>query len=184
MRRATLVVAGLLAAVAGCAPAGDGGQDRSGDIPLPGQQWALADGKVTAAEYRTAMNRFVSCVRHAGYAVSDPVRSPADNLTLIYDITPSGDPDTYNEAVQKCNLAHLSMVEPKFVETQTQVMAEPLRMAVAACMRREGVHLTNKERNLAAFAASAKDETEVVNCVTEQWHHVYPTLPAAVPLRF
>ncbi|MFG3296836.1 hypothetical protein ACGF3G_49705 [Streptomyces sp. NPDC048179] len=184
MRRATLVVAGLLAAVAGCAPAGDGGQDRSGDIPLPGQQWALGDGKVTAAEYRTAVNRFVSCVRHAGYAVSDPVRSPADSLTLIYDITPSGDPDTYNEAVQKCNLAHLSMIEPKFVEAQPQVMAKPLRAAVADCMRRQGVHLTNKERNLAAFAASAKDNTEVIKCVAEQWRRLYPKLPTTTVLRF
>ncbi|MBO7938186.1 hypothetical protein JTP77_020040 [Streptomyces sp. S9] len=185
MRRATIAVAGILAAVAvGCAPAGDGGREHSGDIPLPGQEWALGDGKVTAAEYRTAVNRFVSCVRDAGYPVGDPVRSPADNLTLIYDITPSGDPATYNEAVQRCNLAHLSMVEPAFVEAHTQVMDRPLRAAVSACVQRQGVHVTTRERNLADFAASAEDETKVVDCVTGQWRHVYPELPSVVPLRF
>lgn len=56
MRRATLIVAVILAAVSGCAP--DGGQ-ATGDIPLPGQQWALEDGRVTAAEYHTADRKSV-----------------------------------------------------------------------------------------------------------------------------
>jgi hypothetical protein len=185
MRRATIIVAVILAAVSGCAPAGsDGGQESSGDIPLPGQQWALNDGKVTAAEYRTAMDRFVSCVRDAGYPVSDPVPSPADNLTLIYEITPSGAPDVYNEAVQRCNLSHLSLVEPTYVEAHAQVMDAPLRAAVGDCLRGRGVTPTTRERNLADFAESAKDETKVVDCVTERWGRVYPTLPEEVPLRF
>ncbi|MBT2453174.1 hypothetical protein J7F03_40430 [Streptomyces sp. ISL-43] len=185
MRRATLVVAVILATVSGCAQAGPGGgRESSDDIPLPGQQWALGDGKVTEAEYRTAMDRFVSCVRGAGYPVTDPVRSPADNLTLIYTITPSGDPDTYNSAVQSCNLSHLSLVEPTFVAAQPQVMDEPLRTAVGNCLRQQGAELTAGERNLADFARSAKDEARVVDCVTGQWARVYPRLPAEVPLRF
>lgn len=181
MRRATLIVAVILAAVSGCAP--DGGQ-ATGDIPLPGQQWALEDGRVTAAEYHTAMGRFVSCVKDAGYPVTRPVLSPADNLTLIYDITPSGEPDTYNDAVQKCNLSHLSLVEPTFVEARPQVMDEPLRTAVGDCLRRQGARPTGRERNLADFRRSVKDETRVVDCVTGQWARVYPKMPPAVPLRF
>nr|WP_073753892.1 hypothetical protein [Streptomyces sp. CB03234]OKK06154.1 hypothetical protein AMK26_08785 [Streptomyces sp. CB03234] len=184
MRRAMLVVALLLATVSGCAQAGlDGGRE-AGDIPLPGQDWALKDGRVSAAEYRTAMGRFVSCVRDAGYPVSEPILSPADNLTLIYDITPRGEPKTYNNAVQSCNLSHLSMVEPTFVEGRAQVMDAPLRAAVGDCLSRRGVVLTGKERSLKAFARSARDETRVVDCVTGQWARVYPTLPAEVPLRF
>ncbi|WP_416967057.1 hypothetical protein [Streptomyces sp. 4F14] len=180
MRATTILVAGILSAVVGCAPAPDGGRDTA----LPGQQWALQDGKVTAAEYRTAMNRFVTCVRDAGYPVTDPVISPTDNLTLIYDITPNGDADTYNKAVQTCNLDHLSLVEPTYVEAQPQLMAAPLRAAVANCLARQGVRVTSKERNLADFAASAHSETKVVDCVTSQRARVYPALPAAVPLRF
>lgn len=183
MRRATIVVAGILAAVAGCAPA-DGGQEHPGDIPLPGQEWALGNGKVTAAEYRTAVDRFVSCVRDAGYSVSDPVLSPADNLTLIYDISPSGDPDPYNEAVQTCNLSHLSLVEPTFVEARPQVMDTALRVAVSDCLKRQDIRVTAKELNLVDFAASADDETKVVDCVTGQWARIYPKLPGDVPLRF
>ncbi|MFD5328390.1 hypothetical protein [Streptomyces sp. NPDC127092] len=185
MRRATLVVALLLATVSGCAQAaGPDGGGATGDIPLPGQEWALKDGRVSAAEYRTAMGRFVSCVRDAGYPVTEPVLSPADNLTLIYAITPSGEPETYNNAVQRCNLSHLSMVEPTFVEARRQVMEAPLRAAVGDCLSREGVVLTGKERSLKDFARSAKDETRVVDCVTDRWARVYPTLPAEVPLRF
>lgn len=180
MRAATILAAGFLAAVVGCAPAHDGGRD----APLPGQKWALEDGTVTGAEYRTAMNRFISCVRDAGYPVSAPVISPTDNLTLIYDITPGGDPDTYNDAVQTCNLAHLSLVEPTYVEARPQLMAEPLRKAVANCLERQGVRVTSQERNLADFAASARSETKVVDCVTSQRARVYPELPSAVPLRF
>lgn len=185
--RAGLVVALLLATVAGCAqalPAGGGREGGGGDIPLPGQEWALKDGRVDAAEYRTAMGRFVSCVRKAGYPVTEPVISPADNLTLLYTITPSGDPATYNDAVQDCNLAHLSMVEPTFVEARPQVMGEPLRRAVAACLRGRGARPTGKERNLGDFARASGDDTWVVDCVTENWARVYPDLPAEVPLRF
>ncbi|MFE3716374.1 hypothetical protein [Streptomyces cyaneofuscatus] len=184
MRRATILVAGILAAVVGCAPVDDGGQEHPGDLPLPGQEWALEDGKVTAAEYRTAMTRFVSCVRDAGYSVSDPVRSPADNLTLIYDMTPSGDTDVYNEAVQDCNLSHLSLIEPTFVEAHPQVMDEALRVAVRGCLAGQGIPVTAEERNLTDFATSAEDETKVVDCVTAQWGSVYPKLPTVVPLRF
>ncbi|MEV6331596.1 hypothetical protein [Streptomyces sp. NPDC051909] len=183
--RAGLVVALLLATVAGCAQAlpADGGRE-SGDIPLPGQEWALKDGRVDAAEYRTATGRFVACVRKAGYPVTEPVVSPADRLTLIYEITPSGDPTTYNNAVQDCNLAHLSMVAPTYVEARPQTMDAPLRTAVGDCLRRRGVRLTAGERNLRDFARSAGDETWVVDCVTSVWQKVYPDLPAEVPLRF
>jgi hypothetical protein len=185
MRKAAIVVAGILAAVSGCAAAdARGGQENSGDISLPGQAWALGNGKVTAAEYRTAVDRFVSCVRDAGYPVSEPVLSPADNLTLLYDITPSGEPDRYNKAVQDCNLSHLSLIEPTFVEARRQVMDRSLRAAVGACLRRQGVSLTARERSLSDFAVSAKADTKVVDCVTGQWANVYPELPAAVPLRF
>ncbi|MFJ7042891.1 hypothetical protein ACIQVC_05730 [Streptomyces sp. NPDC101112] len=185
MRKATIIVAVILAAVTGCAPARPGGgQESSGDIPLPGQEWALKDGKVSTAEYRTAMDRFISCVRDAGYPVSDPVRSPADNLTLIYDMTLKGKPHVFNTTVQRCNTAHLSLIEPTFVEAHTQVMATPLRAAVSECLRHKGVALTRREHNLMDFAFSAQSETKVVDCVTKRWTKVYPTLPTAVPLRF
>ncbi|MFE9935951.1 hypothetical protein [Streptomyces hirsutus] len=183
--RARVVVIGLLLVTAtGCSPAtGDGGRGTPADDPLPGQAWALGDGKVTATEYRTAMDRFISCVQDAGYPVSDPVRSPVDGVTLLYDIEPSGEPEVYNEAVQRCNLSHLSMVEPTFVEAQRQVMDKKLRPAVADCLRHQGVALTGRERNVAEFAAAATDEPMAVECVTKAWTKVYPELPDQVPIR-
>ncbi|MER5227208.1 hypothetical protein [Streptomyces flaveus] len=179
-----LVITGILAAV-GCTPTtAGGGQENPSDAPLPGQHWAVHDGRVTAAEYRTAVARFISCVRDAGYTVDDPVRSPLDNLTLIYDITPSGDPDVYNQAVQNCNLSHLTMIEPKFVEAHPQVMDKPLRTAVSTCLRRQGISLTRREHSLPDFAASTGSKTTIVDCVTQNWARVYPELPATLPIRF
>ncbi|UGY94636.1 hypothetical protein [Streptomyces gobiensis] len=185
MRTAPLLIGLMLATATSCALAtNDGGQGTPDDVPLPGQRWALRDGTVTAAEYRTAVDRFISCVKEAGYTVGDPVRSPVDGVTLLYHITPTGDPAAYNEAIQRCNLAHLSLIEPAFVEAQRHVMDQELLPVVGDCLRGRDVSLTGKERNVADFAASADDEPMAVECVTEARIKVFPELPDEVPIRF
>src|SRR5687768_11150508 len=99
MRFVSLTVGLVLAAVTGCSlAAGDGGQGNPvgpvDEVPA-GQQWALGDGVVSAAEYRTAVERFRACVQAGGYQVGTPVTSPIDGLSLVYDITPSGEPQRY-----------------------------------------------------------------------------------------
>jgi hypothetical protein len=184
MRLMSLAVGLVLAAVTGCSLAtGSGARGAPVEDALPGQDWALRDGTVTAAEYRTAVDRFISCVRAAGYPVSAPVLSPIDGLSLLYDITPSGEPQKYNDAVQRCNLEHLSLVEPTYVEARTQVMDTKLRPAVAACLRAKGVRVSGTERNAADFAAVAKDKPTVVECITASRQRVFPNLPAVATVR-
>lgn len=184
--RAGSIVAGLVlaAAAAGCAP--DAGRSVRGapeETSLPGQQWALEDGRVDAAEYGRAMNEFISCVRGAGYEVTDPVISPIDGLSLLYQITPSGDPASYNEAVQRCNLSHLSMVEPTYVESHPKVMEETLRSAVVRCLRGRGRTASGDERNATELAEAARDEPAVVECITESRVRLFPELPDEAVVR-
>lgn len=96
------------------------------------------DGVVTLAEYHMVVDRFITCARDAGYEVSEPVLSPIDGLRLLYSIAPSGEPRIYNDAVQSCNLSHISLTEPAFVESQSQVMNETLRQAVVTCLQDQG----------------------------------------------
>nr|WP_240982696.1 hypothetical protein [Streptomyces sp. S3(2020)] len=169
-------------AVAACSPGTDNGTDSgtqgaNEDVPLPGQQWALRDDRVTAGEYRTAITRFLACIQDSGYRTGDPVISPIDGLSLLYDITPSGDPTTYNDRVQRCNLSHLSMIEPTYVESHRKVMTQPLRRAVGECLEDRGVKVSGTEHNATDFATTARDEPVVVECVTETRQQLYPDLP-------
>ncbi|MDQ0596530.1 hypothetical protein QF037_000875 [Streptomyces canus] len=166
------------AAVAACAPGTDSGaQGANEDVSLPGQQWALRDDRVTAGEYRTAITRFLACVEDSGYRTGAPVTSPIDGLSLLYDITPSGDPATYNDRVQRCNLGHLSMIEPTYVEQHRKVMDQPLKRAVGECLEGRGVRVSGTEQNATDFAVTARDEPVVVECVTETRQQLYPDLP-------
>ena len=178
MRRVPLGVGLLLVAITSCTPpeGGTGGQGAPADPPPAAQAWALDDGVVTDEEYSKAVNDFVQCVRDAGYVVEDPVLSPVDGLSLIYKITPSGVPETYNNAVQKCNLDTMSHIEPRYVEPRDQQMDEQLRPVVANCLRDRGVVLTAREENVVDFDASAGNDDLLVECVLRAVDEVFPEL--------
>lgn len=185
MRRAPLAVGLLVAAVTACATPGGGPGDREApvDAPPAAQAWALDDGVVTDEEYRKAVDDFVLCVRAAGYAVEDPVLSPVDGLSLIYEITPAGDPTVYNDAVQKCNLSTMSHIEPRYVEPRHQRMDDRLRPVVANCLRDHGVATTGREENVVDFDARARNDDLLMECVLHAVDEVFPELPKVITIR-
>jgi hypothetical protein len=184
MRGVLLAVGLISAAVTGCSLAtGTGGQGPASIDPPQKQDWALGDGVVTVTEYHLAVDRFITCVRDAGYEVSRPVLSPIDGLSLLYDIAPSGEPKIYNDAVQTCNLSHLSLTEPAFVESQSQVMNETLRQAVVECLRSQGSPATGEERNATEFATTTRNNEIVLGCVVDSTHKLFPELPDVLTVR-
>jgi len=184
MRIVLLAVGLITAAVTGCTlTANTSGQGPVEIDPLQEQAWALGDGVVTMMEYHMAVDRFITCVRDAGYEVSGPVLSPIDSLSLLYDILPSGEPRIYNDAVQTCNLSHISLTEPTFVESQSQVMNETLRRAVTECLRGQRVPVTDEERNATEFAAVAGNNQVVLSCVVDSTHELFPELPDVLTVR-
>jgi len=176
----------LAVLVAGCSnPAASGRHTRTPD-PSTSQRWAFSDGSVTSYEYATAIHRFVSCVRAAGYKVGTLHRSPVDGLTLIYDIAPSGPPARYNARTEACSRRHLSLIEPRYVESHRQTMNATLRRAVSRCLRRRGLHPNTSAHSFSEFlAASTKVEQKnaLLNCVGRHTQRLFPDLPDYVPIR-
>ncbi|MGH3930712.1 MAG: hypothetical protein ACRDTF_12120 [Pseudonocardiaceae bacterium] len=176
----------MLAMVTACSFVADGsGSDSLGIDPDVEQAWALGDGMVDQYEYRTAMERFVSCLADSGYQVTAPVLSPIDQLTLLYDIVPEGDPDTWNRNVETCNLRHFSHIELTYVEAREQVMDDSLRSSAASCLSGKGVVLTGGERNVEDFViAAGGDGATAMDCVLVSARRLFPGLPSVVKIRW
>lgn len=173
-----------LVLLAGCSPTT--GEQPTTEPPYPtAQAWALDDGVVTEIEYRIAIDGFVSCMRNAGYAVTDPKLSPIDGLTLLYDLKPSGDPSAWNKKVEECDDASVSQIEPTYVESRDQVMAPALRTATANCLTDDGVRLSGTELNVKNFvdAAAGSGET-VMGCVSASMKRLFPSYPGFLKVRW
>jgi hypothetical protein len=174
----------VLAFVIGCSPA-TGEQPPAEPTYPEAQAWALDDGVVTDNEYREAIDGFVSCMRDAGYPVTDPVVSPIDGLTLLYDMNPSGPPEVWNEKVEECDSSFVSMIEPTYVESRDQVMEPSLRSATARCLNDKGVELSGNERNVKDFSDSADDPGNIVmQCVSTSLRQLFPEYPTYLRVRW
>lgn len=149
------------------------------------QAWALGDGTATQAEYHTAVERFISCMHDAGHGSTEPIVSPIDGLTLLYDIVPDGDPVAWNETIEACNARHLSHIEPAYVESQEHVMDVSLRQGTVDCLMRQGVTLSGHERNVTDFVTAAGGRTPMVlSCVINTARALFPKLPSDVKILY
>lgn len=183
--RQVLIGGLLIVMAAGCTATTEPSNEDGAPIDNPpaAQAWALNDGTVTEDEYRKAVTEFVVCVRAAGYAIDDPVLSPVDGLSLIYDIIPAGDPITFNTAVQDCNLATISHIEPRYVEPRHQHMDDRLRPAVDKCLRGHGVTTTGQEENIIDFGMRTENDDLLLGCVLPAVREVFPTAPKTITIR-
>lgn len=175
-----------LALSAGCtSAAGNASRGTPAVDAEKAQAWALSDGVVTEAEYRTAIERFISCVRDAGYEVTDPVLSPIDRLTLLYDLTANGDRERWNKRIEYCNDTEVSYIEPRYVEAREQVMEPSLRAASAECLNHRGFELTGNERNVRDFVKATNGSTAtVMECVTPALQRLFPNVPGFLKVRW
>ncbi|WP_179118083.1 hypothetical protein [Saccharothrix sp. ALI-22-I] len=136
-------------------------------------------------EYRDAIEAFRSCVRDAGYPVGEPVLSPVDGLTLLYDIPPTGEPDAWNRKVEECNLAHVSHIEPAYVEAREQTMVPTLRDAAVECLRDKGFTPKGTERNVKELVDSTGETANVaMECVTNSLRRLFPQVPGFLKIRW
>jgi hypothetical protein len=185
--RIAAMLAAVLLSVTGCASvASDGDRGVPAIDPLQAQAWALGDGVVTEDEYRTAVEKFRSCMKDSGYTVTPPVLSPIDGLTLLYDAIPTGDVKTWNVKIEECNLTTVSHVEPGYVESHTQVMDEKVRRATIDCLVAKGIKTSGTERNIQEFqAVAAKNKKEtIMGCIMKSARDIYPDLPHQITVRY
>ncbi|WP_143036065.1 hypothetical protein [Lentzea fradiae] len=140
---------------------------------------------VTETEYRTAIDGFVSCMRKFDYDVTDPVLSPIDGLTLLYDLHPTGDPDTWNKNLDGCDSSFVSQIEPVYVEARTQVMEPSLRDATAQCLAERGADLGGEERNVKNFVdTTGNSDNIVMRCVSDAMKRLFPDYPGFLKIRW
>lgn len=174
----------MLALATSCSP-NTGEQPPVGPAYPEAQAWALDDGVVTESEYHTAIDGFVSCMRAAGYSVTDPVVSPIDGLTLLYDLNPSGSPDAWNEKLEECDTSYVSMIEPTYVEARDQVMEPSLQAATARCLSEKDIRVGGNERNVKDFVDSADEPGNVImQCVTPAMRQLFPDYPGFLKVRW
>lgn len=179
----TIVIAAAFG-VAGCAddPGRGAGAEKSGQETA--QAWALGDGNVTEEEYRTAVAKFIGCMADAGYGATEPMLSPVDGLTLLFDFKPSGDIAAYNAKLELCNETQFTQIEPKYVEARTQVMDPALRKAATECLTKEGFEVTGTETNVREFMAATGTTVQVtMDCVSPAMKKLFPGLPALLKVR-
>jgi hypothetical protein len=153
--------------------------------PQQEQAWALGDGIVTQEEYHTAVDRFISCMRDAGFDSTRPVLSPIDGVSLLYDIVPGGDPAVWNKTIDSCNALHISHIEPAYVESQEHVMAAPLRQGVTDCVASKGIRRAGSERNVTDFVSAAGGQVPtVMECVVNVARELFPELPSDLKILY
>ncbi|MGQ0777439.1 MAG: hypothetical protein ACT4NY_24020 [Pseudonocardiales bacterium] len=147
------------------------------------QQRILADGLVTADEYRTSVGQNVNCLLRHGIRVSPPVLNPADGLRFIVESTSHGQSvNEYNQAVGECSLRHLSYVEEVYIASYRPVMDQQLRIRVVSCLRQHGVlippHVTTVPEIFAEAGATSKPF--VIDCIRQEAKALHPEMMTLV----
>jgi hypothetical protein len=189
-RKVVGVVALVLALTTGCSSGADSGVRAAAEPSKatypPSQAWALADGMVTDAEYRSATTKFTACIKKAGLRVTTPQISPIDGITLLYDIAETGDPDKWSKNVEACSETEVSQIESEYLAGHRQLMDPRLRIAVTACLSAKGFPLKGLEQNVADFVQATKitDGQPVNECVSRTFPKVFPDAPEVIKIRW
>lgn len=108
-----------------------------------GQQAALADGTVTAAEYRAAFDQYVACATQAGAVVSGPVTTDRFGHLGVKLTMAGSNPDQLEQIGESCRRQHLDAVELAWVQAHpvSDADATAARNYTATCLIRAGFHL-------------------------------------------
>lgn len=142
----------------------------------------FADGEVSADEYREGVDMFVTCMTDRGYTTTDPVVSPVDGLSIIVEPDPSGkSSDVYGADLEECRM-YMGALEAMFPITHTQVMDEPLLVAVTACLTGKGEIVPEGARNYpemqpADFEFDSPWKRAFDQCLVDNVFTLYPDLP-------
>jgi hypothetical protein len=97
----------------------------------------LQDGDITRDEYLEASQRYVDCMRSAGYntRATDPLGSGLFQYETSVAI---GEPDLDDEVSDECHQGTLGVIEPLYNNLFTNPMREDFDALVLACLQRNG----------------------------------------------
>jgi len=155
----------------------DGGNAFAADL--------LADGIVSEDDYLSAIEEFTKCMNGRGYEVTNPVLSPVNSLNYLYESSPgSTDPDVFNKDLTDCSSTYMSEVEPMYLATHKAVMAEPLRVAMQACMHSKGYDVADDVRSFDDYfpeSEAIEANGPRIECLIDTMRALYPDI-GSVPL--
>lgn len=97
----------------------------------------LADGSITRDEYQEASQRYVDCMRTAGYDTRavDPIGA---GLFQYQTSVPIGEPDLDDDVSDRCHRGSLDLIEPLYGSLLTNPNREDFDVLVFGCLQRNG----------------------------------------------
>lgn len=154
---------------------------------------ALEDGVVDEGEYADGFARFSECIRDAGYIVNDPVISPVDGITYLFDINFEGRNEVVAmDDIEVCKVSQWQWISAAYQDTAPMKMDEPLRQAAIKCLESQGYELSGDEVTPLDIAGPNPIEdgrpsqrwNDTVDCLLDEQARLYPEIrQGTVPLR-
>ncbi len=132
----------------------------------------MADGVVTQAEYDKAWDEYRSCLARMDVRMDDPKVSPIDGVRK-FAATHVNHKVNENE-FEHCQSSTVGLVEAAFAE-RPRPMAEPLRRAVARCLRHRGYSVSSQARGLRELEriVTPTHVEDLLNCVSDRAFDLY-----------
>lgn len=175
---ALVTVFAALGALGGCA--------RHNDIDSPAREQAPADGIVTLAEYRGAIEAEARCVQEAGYQTSS-IKPKPDGIMLDFSISvPAGidweqfDEDAASSAKDSCYEQYARVVERQYFQQNIPTGTERDAMfdAMLQCLNDAGVTgLTRSDSEqdvVASIVAQLPDDLAAGFACMDRYTFVFP----------
>lgn len=190
-RAMTLVLAGAAMALTACA-AGESNADRGEQVPkiqddaaaakakgFTEQYAILKKGKVSATDYKDAVDLTIACHRKSGLTVEGPYLNPSNSLTFDYWFGEGQSPAKIDGI--DCETRFLSFVQPVYIETHPNIMMEPLRNYVGECLKQKGFEVTGKEISVRDFDKSIGGDQfkTLLSCIMTGTGKLYPEIKSS-----
>lgn len=142
----------------------------------------LEDGKVSEDELYDAARRYQSCVRDLGVELPEPVMSPVDSVTLMWDelATVELGGEAAEQATQ-CRQQY-EPVSGAFVVTHKSVMDPALVDAVSDCMVSAGFEVPPDASSVADFVGGEGEDdsgrvSQAEKCTVYNAMRLFPEQP-------
>jgi hypothetical protein len=138
------------------------------------ERQALADGKISAAEYAEAHERWLSCMREIYPAETSYVKVSLDRRAdgLIGFKVDSGDkdlPQEYDAANERCQVGTIVVLAPLYQSMKQNPDNRPIRQVLVDCFKRHGlVDESYTVENFIADEAKSLDPSSAVEYDTSK----------------
>lgn len=194
--RLVLLCTGLILAwtVGGCAPAQQktGTQLSSEDVKSISEREKsaghdetaelLRDGFVDKGDYDKAFANLERCMTDLGYTVTEPLISPADGLSFLFEYgNPGRAQDKFQSDSLECETKFWAVASAVYLNTTEQVTEEAVRVAAIECMNKKGFDVPQDAKNFKAMsgdptADGGEQRKQATTCILDNVYRLHPNI--------